>query len=438
MATTTTTSTDPLKPIALTKLRLPHPHLTTYYVVPTQAPNTTGLQVLRSSDPSSSALEPPSPLHNTTLTFTAPQTPSDASVPPTSDNTPWARALRAPSTTLTWSGAAPSLGQIWLIVHALLQLHPDLEIIRATLTGTDSEALKRSLIVSTLATPHPTPIDTPQPTTPTAELILHRAAFWQGAASPFGTHPAWTPSTRPSLPIEVPSQVLTTGFPGSRVHMLHPSRPAKPTPGSIVYSRYIPSLDAHFSLQALDVNDEAHVALFHKWQNDPRVARGWNEAGSLGAHRAYLQKQHDDPHSLPVLGRFDDVAFSYFEIYWTKEDHVGAHYAAGDWDRGRHSLVGDARYRGRHRVLGWWSCIIHFCFLDDARTGAVVGEPAAHNAGVLVYDYTHGLNVEKFVDFPHKRAVLVRVTRERFFQLCPLNQQGGFIAGTGVPLPAKL
>jgi hypothetical protein len=141
---------------------------------------------------------------------------------------------------------------------------------------------------------------------------------------------------------------------------------------------------------------------------------------------------------LPVFGRFDDTCFSYFEIYWAKEDHVGAYYTADDYDRGRHSLVGDARFRGRQRVLGWWSCIVHYIFLDDSRTNHVIGEPVHSNATISIYDYTHGFHVEKLIDFPEKRAALVKVSRERFFQISPFSGKGGFLPGTGIPLPSKL
>lgn len=121
-----------------------------------------------------------------------------------------------------------------------------------------------------------------------------------------------------------------------------------------------------------------------------------------------------------------------------QEDHLGAHYAAADFDRGRHSLVGNAAFRGRHRATAWWASLIHYLFLDDSRTMSVVGEPKLENASVLAYDLMTGFSIEKFVDLPHKRSAFMRVGRERFFQLCPLDSQGGWVGGTGIRLPAKL
>jgi hypothetical protein len=69
---------------------------------------------------------------------------------------------------------------------------------------------------------------------------------------------------------------------------------------------------------ALDVNNSTHVELYHRWQNDPRVARGWNESGSLEQHIRNLKEMHNDPHKLSVLAKFDGQSFAYFDSYWAQ------------------------------------------------------------------------------------------------------------------------
>lgn len=39
-----------------------------------------------------------------------------------------------------------------------------------------------------------------------------------------------------------------------------------------------------------------------------------------------------------------------------------------------------------------------------------------------MYDEMHGYHVEKTIDLPHKRAALVKCSREKFFQLMPFDK----------------
>ena len=271
---------------------------------------------------------PPFELHNPELSFLPLQ--SGHSLPE-SNNTQWARARRSPSTTFSWtSTTAPTVAQFWLLLYSYFTIYHAEESIRLTLVGSETDLVREELVAVGLAVWHPLPINTsPEAETwlklPKREIVLLRSSFWQGAGSPFGTRSAWLPSdsntSRQDLhnfPIMPTTQTITTKFPEARIHTLHPIRPRKPTPGTTFYSRYIPHLNEHFSMVALDYTNTEHLSLFHKWQNDPRVAAGWNETGDLEHHRRYLKGLHDDPHVLTMLALFEDTPFAYFEVYWAK------------------------------------------------------------------------------------------------------------------------
>jgi len=317
-------------------VKLPHPFLTAYRVQTVANTSPATLALTLDSQPSEGR-SPPQPLHSESLTWLELTSLAQSEWPAASDNGPWARARRSPSTTFQWkSSSPPSLGQIWNVIHAIYLGHPTNEYFRLTLSGSGSDILRSELLATGLAIEHPKQRH-PQHkalllTEPFSdELLILRAAFWQGAASPSGPRPIWvlgdgtdgvlrTPLAQyPPMP-EI--YQITNKFPEQPIYTRHPTRRPKPAPGSIAYSRYIPELDQHFSLEVVDWQSAEHLALFNKWQNDPRVAAGWNETGDLEHHRKYLRDLHFDPHVLCLFGRFDNSRFAYFELYWAKVTHT--------------------------------------------------------------------------------------------------------------------
>ncbi|EDU41117.1 aerobactin siderophore biosynthesis protein iucB [Pyrenophora tritici-repentis] len=425
-------------------LKLPHPYLTTYTisnVAPSGQPTSYQIQLIPSTS-TGKEVAPPTVLHNEAISFTDIATLDGDAVPPTRDNSSWARARRSPYLTVSWNQDRPSVPQLWLVAYALVSLHPLVESFRVVLSGKDSTSLAQELYGTGLFHPHP---KASNPTAPQDGHLLLRATFWQGAGSPFGVRPVWAPHldasgqpiTRryPPFPYQ---NAPSTQWPAVPRHTTHPVREPKPQPGSIVYSRWLPHLKEHFSMTALDYTNDEHLRLFNKWQNDPRVAAGWNETGTLDQHREYLRKLHEDPHVLTMLAAFDDIFFGYFEVYWAMEDHMGAHYQSSPYDRGRHLLVGDVRFRGPHRVSVWWCNVMHYMFLDEPRTWNIVGEPAVTSSTVLAYDFATGLHVEKIMDLPHKRSALMMVNREKFFTLNSFVWDGERRVRPSLDLGAKL
>jgi acetyl CoA:N6-hydroxylysine acetyl transferase len=190
----------------------------------------------------------------------------------------------------------------------------------------------------------------------------------------------------------------------------HPRRPPKPQ--GTLYARHIPWLGQTLSFRVADPARD--LERFHRWQNDPRVAAFWQETGDLDHHRAYLDAQTSDPHTMPLIASLDGAPFGYFEVYWAKENRIGAYYDAQDYDRGWHVLIGEEHVRGRAYVSAWLPSLVHFMFLDDPRTQRIVGEPRAdHHQQIRNLDRSGFAKVKEF-DFPHKRAMLVMLLRERY------------------------
>ncbi|OEC94157.1 MULTISPECIES: GNAT family N-acetyltransferase [unclassified Rhizobium] len=225
-------------------------------------------------------------------------------------------------------------------------------------------------------------------------LIVRPESFFQQAGSWLGS----APKAYPELPI------LTNG-------VLHPQRPPKPT--GRVYSRFIPWLNTQLGFHVADI--EADLPYFHRWMNDPRVAAIWEDSGDLSYHRDFIAGRLADPRTLPMIGTFGGVPFGYFELYWAKEDRIGPHYDADGYDRGWHVAIGEDDFRGKAFVSAWLPSLMHYMFLADPRTRRIVGEPIHHHAQQIRNLDRSGFAKVKHIQFPHKKALLVMLLRERFF-----------------------
>jgi acetyl CoA:N6-hydroxylysine acetyl transferase len=234
-------------------------------------------------------------------------------------------------------------------------------------------------------------------------LISDGGDVWIQPELFFQVSAPWTPKAAPQPFPQF--HIMTSG-------RRHPLRPPKPR--GTVYARFIPWLNQVLSFRT--VNIEHDLDRFHNWMNDPRVATIWDEQGTRDKHRAYLEANRADPHMLALFGCLDHVPFSYFEVYWAKENRLGPFYDADDYDRGWHVAVGEESFRGKAFVSAWLPSLMHFIFLDDPRTQRIVGEPAASHAQQLRNLERSGFAKIKHVDFPHKRAVLVMLLREKFFR----------------------
>lgn len=191
----------------------------------------------------------------------------------------------------------------------------------------------------------------------------------------------------------------------------HPVR--APAAEGVLYRRHIPWLGRSFSFRALEIDRD--LPLVHRWMNDPEVARIWQEAGPEAKHRAYLEGIAADPHMHAMIASLDDQPIGYFEVYWAKENRIAPFYDVHDHDRGWHVLIGEPAFRGKAIATAWLTSITHYLFLDDPRTQRAVGEPRAdHAQQVRNLDKSGYAKVKEF-DFPHKRALLVTLLRERYF-----------------------
>ena len=228
------------------------------------------------------------------------------------------------------------------------------------------------------------------------ELQCRRATFWQNPL-PWLTAPASMHTT------------LHYCFSGEK---RHPQRP--PIPAGEVYRRHLPGLNSTFSLRTIDPDRDLEA--FNRWMNLEQVAYFWEQTGSLEEHAAYLREMLDDPRVHPLIGCFDDEPFAYFEVYWCKEDRIAPFYDVADYDRGWHVVVGESKHQGVGKLKAWFNSLMHYMYLDDPRTQRILGEPRIDHTRQIEFLKSQGFGHLKDIQFMHKKAALLRLEREYFFE----------------------
>lgn len=201
----------------------------------------------------------------------------------------------------------------------------------------------------------------------------------------------------------------------------HPRRPA--LGDQLLYRRPVP--DGGPLLELRQAHPDVDGENFHRWQNDPRVARFWEYPFSRKQLDQMLMERRDDPHSLPLMLLVDGRAVGYFEAYYVAEDRLGPYCDAGPFDLGLHVLLGEARRLDPALTPLLLNSLCHFLFLVEPRCQCLYGEPRSDNRALLRHLNTTTWTRQREFDFPHKRATLVTNQRRRFFRASHLGAPHG-------------
>lgn len=245
------------------------------------------------------------------------------------------------------------LESIWISIYALWLLLHDADVIPIAVSA---NSLATSYTLATgLAAPSPyASTDSQQ----NRILLLAREPFWQGAGTPdrFSWLRARPEASFPGFNTHLGAFASQMSFTRKgNVCTTHPLRPQKPSPGTILYSRYIVELGQHLQIIHIDANNPLHFEAYTKWQNSDRVNHGWRERGPDSKHAAYLASQLADPHTMSCIFLWDDEPAGYTEVGWAKEDNTAPFVASncgidiGEFDQNSHVLVGEEKFRGGKR-----------------------------------------------------------------------------------------
>ncbi|KAF5121155.1 Acyltransferase ato1 [Metarhizium anisopliae] len=319
------------------------------------------------------------------------------------------------------------LALLWASVYALW-LHPQLREKDLIAIVVNAQRLADYLRCTGLGviSPFSKTTSTTTAAPPDATFWLHREAFWQGAGAPDAQ--AWI-RCRPEV-TQFPGFNGTNGSFASQIGFtrqgnvcaVHPVRPPKAAPGTLLYSRYIVELGEQLRIYHIDASNPVHFEAYARWQNSDRVNAGWRERGPDEHHRKYLAAQLQDAHTMSCVFEWDGQLAGYMEIGFVMEDNVACfigsncNIVVGEHDQNAHFLVGEDKFRGGKRYQAANSSMKHLAFLRDPRTKQIVGEPQHDQVNLQIHQRFMPIEKKKRFHLPHKTSMLIALQRDRFFQ----------------------
>lgn len=310
--------------------------------------------------------------------------------------------------------------KIWNWINVVYALWPQQEHVLILTEGlpspTVTELLSSRLAILKPTTPPSVSVSGAKTQVDTSSLLIARAAFWQGLGAPTTGFAPWV------LPLADAAIVTALSSSNTETVTSPLTEPFRPPPSAgPIYSRFIPGLNSHLTFRVASSANPKDVDLLTAWHATDRVNEGWRQRLSREDQLAGMQNGERNPYAIGLIGEWDGEPWGYVEIYYSKHSNLNDFYTAGQHDRGFHALVGNERFRGPHRVRSWMGSVVHLMFLLDPSTTQCVSEPRLSNTKMVQYEMMVGGNVDKMIDFPHKRAALVQFGKERFFQLCPMG-----------------
>lgn len=243
------------------------------------------------------------------------------------------RAQHLPVFSLSLSSPKSELSpkDAWAVLYALWIRRPSEDVVPVSL-DTESIANVEDLLIYLTHTG--LAFSPPDATAPT-DLLVSRLAFWQGAGAPLERSWHRAPIPHPSLSGLAPFGFTPSFTRATNVCTVHPLRPPKPAPGTIIYSRYIFAVNQTLTFIHINANDPLQFETYCRWQNSDRVNHGWREKGDDEHHRKYIEEKLRDKHSMGFLVAWDGEFAGYGECGWVKEDHMGTFVGGlGDYDQG--------------------------------------------------------------------------------------------------------
>ncbi len=173
----------------------------------------------------------------------------------------------------------------------------------------------------------------------------------------------------------------------------------------------------NYELEFTHFESEEDYEAFYRWQNQDFVDEFWEMKGSKDQLYRYINQLKDSHYQEPMLFKVNGKRVGYFEFYWAVEDRIAPFCRPQCFDRGLHLLIGERNFLNTRFVYLSMLHASRFLFLQDERTQNIWGEPRSDNKKIKKFAASlPGWEYVRDFSFPHKKASLLRCSRNKFFE----------------------
>ncbi|WP_414752265.1 GNAT family N-acetyltransferase [Anabaena sp. CCY 9910] len=163
------------------------------------------------------------------------------------------------------------------------------------------------------------------------------------------------------------------------------------------------------------VSYEQDVEMIYDWMQQKHLIPFWKLNISFAEFQEYLQKSLTADHKKLFIGSLDGEPVSYGIIYQVIKDNIRHYYPYQESDMGGHIAIGKREHFDKEYIFpifrGSSALVFHLY-----KTERLIIEPDSRNRIVIPTQEQCGFYIYDEVKLPHKKATLMILEREKFFQ----------------------
>lgn len=182
-------------------------------------------------------------------------------------------------------------------------------------------------------------------------------------------------------------------------------------PGSLLFTRRVPELDASLSFRSL--NPDLDLDMIYEWVNQAYAQKFWQLKGSRSMIEALYKDILSNPQVHSFIGLVDQMPVCQIELYTISSDELADHLPAQAGDCGLHILMCPPRQMQK----GWSFYALRLFqefYFSSPQAQRLFAEPDRENHAANQLAMNAGFRFLKTIELSYKTANLYYLLRQDF------------------------